>query len=238
VTSKESGDHPIFVGPLFLHWGGSFLSYHTFFSHVKARIQETVKNIDLRMGSDDESGLTKALDSVFPEATRLLCIKHMKDNVSEYLKNSIGSTDKQRSDIISKLFGSNGLVAAEDSFEFESMSGNLISENPEFARYFDSRLKNRLLEHVNKPQKQLQHERLRTNNCESRNHVFKRAVDWKPQPLLELLRSLNDVVRVHFVDLRSAIYGTGNYQLFGRYKRHSVSQQCWFSKTEEQKESL
>jgi hypothetical protein len=60
----------------------------------------SVKNIDLRMGSDDESGLTKALDSVFPEATRLLCIKHMKDNVSEYLKNSIGSTDKQRSDII------------------------------------------------------------------------------------------------------------------------------------------
>ena len=53
-------------------------------------------NIDLRMGSDDESGLTKALHSVFPEATRLLCIKHMKDNVSEYLKNSIGSTDKQR----------------------------------------------------------------------------------------------------------------------------------------------
>ena len=77
-----------------------------------------------------------------------------------------------------------------------------------------------------------------TNNCESMNHVFKRAVDWKPQPLPELVRSLNDVVRIHFVDLRRAIYGTGNYQLFGRYKRHSVSQQCWFSKTEEQKESL
>jgi hypothetical protein len=210
-----------------------------FFSHVKARIQETVKNIDLRIGSDDESGLTKALDNVFPEATRLLCTKHMKDNVSEYLKNSLGSIDKQRSDIISKLFGSNGLVAAEDSFEFESKSENLISENPEFARYFDSRLKNRLLEHVNKPKKQLQHERLWTNNnCESMNHVFKRAVDWKPQPLPELVRSLNDVVRIHFVDLRRAIYGTDNYQLFGRYKRHSVSQQCWFSKTEEQKESL
>jgi hypothetical protein len=54
-----------------------FLSYHTFFSHVKARIQETLKNIDLRIGSDDESGLTKALDSVFPEATRLLCTKHI-----------------------------------------------------------------------------------------------------------------------------------------------------------------
>jgi hypothetical protein len=52
------------------------------------------------------------------------------------------------------------------------------------------------------PKKQLQHERLWTNNCESMNHVFKRAVDWKPQPLLELVRSLNDVVRMHFIDLK------------------------------------
>ena len=58
----------------------------------------------------------------------------MKVNLSEYLKNSLGSADKQRSDIILKLFGSNGLVAAEDSFEFESKSENLTSENPEFAR--------------------------------------------------------------------------------------------------------
>ena len=141
----------------------------------------------MRIGSDDESGLTKALDSVFPEATRLLCTKHMKDNVSEYLKNSLSSTDKQRSDIISKLFGSNGLVAAEDCFEFESKSENLISENPEFARYFDSRLKNRLLEHVNKPQKQLQHELLWTNNnCKSINHVAVNAIA-TPTQLFEAL---------------------------------------------------
>ena len=43
---------------------------------------------------------------------------------------------------------------------------------------------------------------------------------------------------VYLVDIRRAIHGTGNYQLFGRYKRYSVSQQCWFLKTEEQKESL
>jgi hypothetical protein len=56
-----------------------------------------------------------------------------------YDKNDPSQCKNKRSDIISKLFGSNGLVAAEDSFEFESKSENLISENPEFARYFDSR---------------------------------------------------------------------------------------------------
>ena len=34
--------------------------------------------------------MTKALDNVFPTAQRLLCTKHIKDNVSDHLKNSIG----------------------------------------------------------------------------------------------------------------------------------------------------
>ena len=39
VMRKETGEHPIFIGPLFLHWDGSYLNYHAFFSHVKARTQ-------------------------------------------------------------------------------------------------------------------------------------------------------------------------------------------------------
>ena len=78
VFSKETGDPPIFLGPMFLHWEGSFLSYHTFLSHLKARIHETVNCIDLRFGSDDESGLTKAIDSVFPNSSRLVYQTHKR----------------------------------------------------------------------------------------------------------------------------------------------------------------
>ena len=37
VVNKETSDHPIFVGTMFLHyhWDGSFLSYHTFLFHIK-----------------------------------------------------------------------------------------------------------------------------------------------------------------------------------------------------------
>jgi hypothetical protein len=51
---------------MFLYWEGSFFSYHTFLSHVKACIHEGVNCINLHFGSDDEPGLTKAIDSVFP----------------------------------------------------------------------------------------------------------------------------------------------------------------------------
>ena len=168
---------------MFLHWEGSFLSYHTFLSHIKARVQESVNNIDLRIGSDDESGLTKAIDSVFPNIGRLLCTKHMKDNVSDHLKNKIGCKDADRLTI---TFGLNGLSSTTDITEFNIRANDIRAEHPYFADYFDKHVKTRLYEFVTVPKQQLKHDRLWTNNnCESINHVFKRAIDWKPKPIPE-----------------------------------------------------
>jgi hypothetical protein len=49
---------------------------------------------------DDEKALTKAIDSVFPASKRSLCNKHLKDNVSDYLKNKIGVNTKDRVNIV------------------------------------------------------------------------------------------------------------------------------------------
>jgi len=45
-------------------------------------------------------------------------------------------------------------------------------------------------------------------------------------------------VKVHFADLKRSLFGTGKYELFGHFKRHAVTHQCWFPKTAEQKDSL
>jgi hypothetical protein len=52
--------------------------------------------LKIKYGSDDEKALTKAIDSVFPASKRSLCNKHLKDNVSDYLKNKIGVNTKDR----------------------------------------------------------------------------------------------------------------------------------------------
>ncbi|CAC5358289.1 unnamed protein product [Mytilus coruscus] len=181
VIRKETVSIPYSLVNYF--WEGSYLNYHTFFSHVKARIQESVRIIDLRIGSDDESGLTKALDDVFPYpgTTLLLCTKHMKDNVSDHLKNSVGCNDKDRLQIIDKIFGSTGLVTTDDSVEFDLKSKEIVQKYPQFATYFNAHLKDRLFDHVSVPMKQLKNQdRLWTNNnCESINHVFKKSINWK-----------------------------------------------------------
>ncbi|CAC5382749.1 unnamed protein product [Mytilus coruscus] len=200
---------------------------------------KAVISIEIRVGSDDEGGLTKALDSVFPNATRLLCTKHIKDNVSDHLKNKIGSNDKERNEVLDSIFGSTGLITAQDQDELNEKATHISACYPNFNTYFQSRLKERLYEYVLKPRNQLQHVDLWTNNnCESINHVFKTAINWKPQSLPELVKTLHDLVKLEFADLRRALYSQGNNLLFGYFKRHQLLYQCWLTKTPDQKIAL
>jgi transposase-like protein len=52
------------------------------------------------------SGLAKSIQMCFPEAKRSLCTKHLKDNVSEYLKNKISVNNSERHNVVEKIFGS------------------------------------------------------------------------------------------------------------------------------------
>ena len=81
----------------------------------------------------DEGGLTKAIDNVFPNAARLLCSKHIKVNVTYLIKNKLPITKDQRSDIMSNLFGDNGIINADDTTDFDVRSENLCSSFPVFA---------------------------------------------------------------------------------------------------------
>ena len=122
VVKKSSRDNPIFLGPVFCHWDASYFTNNTFFSHVNARLDSNIQCIDIRIGSDDEGGLTKAIYNVFPNSTRLLCSKHIKDNVTDHIKNNLPITKDQRSDIMSNLFGDNGIINADDTTDFDVRS--------------------------------------------------------------------------------------------------------------------
>ncbi|CAG2254296.1 unnamed protein product [Mytilus edulis] len=189
-------------------------TYHTFFSHFKARILTEVQCFDVKLGSDDEGGLRVALDSVFSKPDRLLCTKHIKDNVTDYIKNKLPLTSNQRSQIMSNIFNDNGIATADDTIDFDIKSNELCNSFPCFANYFEIRLKTRLFNYVNQPFRKYDSNRLWTNNnCESMNHRFKVALNWKPHQLPELLDKIYNVIQLHHTDLRR-IVGNGNCELF------------------------
>jgi hypothetical protein len=134
IIKTDSNDHPVFLGPVLLHKEAFFEVYHYFLSQVNARLASTIDHINIRIlqameiGSDDEKALTKSIQMCFPEAKRSLCTKHLKDNVSEYLKNKIGVNNSERHNVVEKIVGYAGVLDANNTFEFEERSDFLLSD--------------------------------------------------------------------------------------------------------------
>ncbi|CAC5409598.1 unnamed protein product [Mytilus coruscus] len=78
-----------------------------------------VDTSDLVIGSDQEGSLVKAIVKKFPEATHVLCTRHLNLNLSEKMKNGVGMQRKDRIDIEQRIFGRNGILNADDSPVFE-----------------------------------------------------------------------------------------------------------------------
>lgn len=68
---------------------------HSFFSHLQAKLFDTVSTVELRIGSDQELALVKAMKCCFLGATHILCSEHLKDNVSRCLCDKVGCITKE-----------------------------------------------------------------------------------------------------------------------------------------------
>ena len=55
------------------------------------------------------------------------------------------------------------------------------------------------------------------------NRVMKVTVNWKPQSTPELIQKLYDMVDFQFINLRSALHSTGEYELTSSYKMYVVA---------------
>ena len=84
VESNKTGQYPVFLGPLCLHYDAEQSTYHKFFSHLRDQLNTD----ELNFGSDDEKALRNAIKTNFPQSGFLLCTKNVKDNIRNYLQQS------------------------------------------------------------------------------------------------------------------------------------------------------
>jgi len=163
---------------LLLHKEATFYNYHYFLSHISARLASTISDIDvilptkIEVGSNEEKALTKAIDVVFPISKRSLCTKHLKDNITDYLKNKIGINTKDRIHLIDLIFGEQGILNSADIFQFEERCSQLLTD---FNNYFERTLKPKLeLNDKNLGREGLNAaNRWTSNNAESINNIMK-----------------------------------------------------------------
>jgi hypothetical protein len=89
---------------------------------VSAKLAAPISDIDhilptnVDIGTDDE----KAIEIDFLSTKRSLCTKHLKENVSDYLKND-------RKQLIDLIFGEHGILNAADAFQFEERCVQLLT---------------------------------------------------------------------------------------------------------------
>jgi len=74
-----SGDVPIFIGPIFIHGNSDLEIYAHFFSYVSIRLASCDCR-QLRLGSDEEVSVHKAMYHTFSLANLVCCTRRLKDN--------------------------------------------------------------------------------------------------------------------------------------------------------------
>lgn len=194
------------------------------------------------IGTDDERALVNAIKTAFPQSHHILCTRHLRQNANQKLTDdAVDKYDKGK--ILDKIFGDDGLLNADDTIcfddkceELESVSQS-VSKN--FLKYFQKRLKDILREKRKDPDVATQTDKLWTNNnCESVNHVLKQAVDWKRKPLLDFIKSVNELVDAQFKDLKRALVSIGRFRLADSHRQFAVSKSVWANKTDDERQRL
>jgi hypothetical protein len=201
VIRNVTQEHPIFFGPMFLHWNGSRETYHTFFSYLSARlnvnninqIEHAVSNM-LIFGSDEEKGITSALKECFPKSLNILCTRHVKENLIRYLRDKVGMSNRKRDTLVEQIFhGDSCLMSSVNVDSYDAKCISILADigEVEVIQYLEKQifpsLKNNIVarEHyVTLPKTWT------NNNCESANNILKRAAKWTPKQLPELVDML------------------------------------------------
>ena len=102
---------------------------------------------ELTFGSDDEKALINAIKTNFPQSGFLLCTKHIKENIRNYLQQS-GCSQSIREQILHIFFNNkDGLVVSGSNEEFDPREETLeyyFENYPKFKIYYERYLKTKL----------------------------------------------------------------------------------------------
>lgn len=238
VVRKSTGEHPIFPGPFFLHGNSDFRSYGKFFSHLAFELHGSPS--EPTFGSDNERAMVDAIRKAFPQSKRLSCNRHLRSNLSDYLKEKIGLNAKSLMAITGAIFGPDGLVNASTEGFFDiklhAVRALIQDEAPAAKEYFEARILPLLKENRSTATSGDFPLTWTNNNCESLNHVLKQQIDWKSRPLLTLVDELHEVVQHEYRQLEHCLVGLGDFRLCEQYQRFAVPLDVWTTKSPEQRE--
>jgi len=235
VVRRRTNEHPLFIGPLYLHGYSDAETYSFFFSHIASRLLDCPSS-QLTVGADEEQAMRKAMSHAFHDALQVTCSRHLQTNSDKKLDSLVGRRSDIRRTVHNALFGSDGLTSCDDVITFDKkvkhIRNNVLSNcPPAMLQYFESCLHSLLHDNVvaGRPG-------WTNNNSESVNHIIKQYTQRRPQQLPDLINKLRDFVRGQYTEADRALCGRGDLQLVPAYAKHRVTVNTWKSMSAAQRQ--
>lgn len=237
--------HPVFLGPVLISTDATQKTFEWFFDSIKSNLSESVNGIaldesSLIFGSDQEKAIVKALESRWPDATRVLCDLHLSRNLKEKFR-VMGIPEKEGNALNREI--RNVLMKSTTLEEFDKVNEDLckqiIDNFPKMSQYFlkfTEILRNQLISglHVGFGSGYY------TNNpCESFNFLLKLNTGWKNKSILNLIEMILDEMNFQLTLIHKALTNcSSDLYLDEKYKIYSIDKGVWNSWTKEmQKEA-
>ena len=123
LRCRWSSEHPVFIGPVMVHYKKSYSTY-LFFASTLLGVRSALSKLKC-FGTDGEQALFEAFQTAFPGAIHLFCSLHMKRNIKAKLRD-LGVRQSSQEIVISDIFGQQigshqveGLLDSENDENFE-----------------------------------------------------------------------------------------------------------------------
>lgn len=237
LNRKRTNEHPVFLGPIFIHGRSDTDTYADFFGHLSAKFMGCDFQA-LTLGSDDERAMRKCMMHFFPRARVVVCSRHLHENVRRKLDELLGKSSDIRVRLLDALFGPTGLKSLDNVVSFDSAvdkmrnpTGLLSTCPKQFEQYFDHRVLPLMRDNCIAGRSTWTN-----NNCESMNHVLKQAIQWRSNQLPDLIDKLRMLVDGQYADADRAICGRGDYTLRPEWVKCRMTVDCWSQMTEHQRQ--
>ena len=257
LESRRSNTHPIFLGPLLVHYCKMFAAY-LFFASTLVGLCRPLQGVRA-FGTDGEQALAEAFGHEFAFSQRLTCFIHVKRNVKDKCNEFHIPSDVSQK-ILDDIFGAKlggvfveGLVDASGDDDFQRKLDDVIlswqncsvpsSANiTSFVQWFVTNKSRVIRDSMLKPIREecglgCPPEPFTTNTSESINAMLKRKLDYKQSELPAFIDKVKELVNEQQKELERAVIGRGKYQLKQQYQYLQVTESKWFLMTEEQRKN-
>ena len=255
LVSRRYGKHPVFIGPLLIHYRKNFASF-LFFASSLIGLRKSLEAIRV-FGTDGEIALVDAFSHEFRFSTHLFCFNHVRNIKKELQGRKFPESDVV--EIIEKIFGklvggvfSEGIVDAESEDEFfekleelkELISEREIHGSGIRTGFFDWLSQYKAENIVSGMLKPVRREaglgnpplRFTTNASKSVNAMLKRKVDYKKNELHVFINHLKQVVDEQEKEVERAVISRGKYKFHPDYTHLEIKESEWFKMTKDQRE--